>query len=1057
MSGKEFIFSGEYFKAAFEATPGSSVLLLPDAPLFTVVAVTEAYLQHTHYSKDQLINKGIFETSAANPADLNDDGAKKLFESFTDVLKNKTKQEMPSQRYDVANVNGKYAERYWKAINQPVLDTEGNVQFIVHTAEEITAQVKIRQSESLIKGMQEVDNIFKNAPFAIHIFKGPDLVVEMANEATAFLWEKQIHDVLGKPLAEIFPGIEKSGFTEILQRVMSTGEIDRGFEKGFGEMNSGQKFFNYLFQPYFEAGSNTATGVLAFVSDVTKKVQSEKALTQSEQRFQQIANSLPLVVWTASPEGGLTFISKQWESFYGNPVTESLGTGWASFVHEDDIQAAAEKWKHSLETGKDYETEFRVRHKKDGYHWLLVRAVPFRNEAGEITEWYGSNTDIDGNKKAEEKVKESEQKFRSVIDSAPFPIGVYTGKEMRISIANKAMTDAWGKGENVIGKLYTEILPELDNQQIFDQLADVYNTGDAFHAKNTKVDILVNGKLQSFFFNYSFTPLYDAAGNVYGVMNTAAEVTDLNVAIFNAKESEYRYRTLIEESSVATALYIGRELRIRYANDIMVGYWQKDERVIGKTLAEAVPELEGQPFLQMLDDVYTSGKALSGEGAKAIIEVNGEPQEFYFNFTYKALRNAEGEIYGIHHIAVDVTEEVLAKKELEENRNQLEFAIEATELGTFDYNPLTGKFSANHRLKEWFGLPPESALDLQHAIDAIADKDRQRVTEDIRNSLDFSSGGRYNTEYVIVNPLTKTEINVLAKGMVWFNEHNAAYRLTGTLQDITEQVSAMQKTEELVTERTKELAQANESLQRSNAELAQFAYVASHDLQEPLRKISVFTQMMGQHLIETGIDAQTQNFLTKIQNASARMTNLVRDVLVYSELSKINEAFQQTDLMQIAEGIKTDFELLIEQKNAEVIFKDLPVIEAIPLQMSQLFGNLISNSLKFSRKDVQPVISIKAKKLSESEKQKYAIAKSPDTYYNIEISDNGIGFNSEYAQQIFNIFQRLHGKSAYSGTGIGLAMCKKIAVNHRGDIFADAAENKGAVFNVILPEKQGGL
>jgi light-regulated signal transduction histidine kinase (bacteriophytochrome) len=270
--------------------------------------------------------------------------------------------------------------------------------------------------------------------------------------------------------------------------------------------------------------------------------------------------------------------------------------------------------------------------------------------------------------------------------------------------------------------------------------------------------------------------------------------------------------------------------------------------------------------------------------------------------------------------------------------------------------------------------------------------------------------------------------------------------------EVTSQVIARHKIEEVVAERTKELADANSNLQRSNSELAQFAYIASHDLQEPLRKIVIFSEMLENSLGDQ-VNPQTKNYLNKINNSSLRMTTLIRDVLSYSELVKDTEAFQQVDLNNIIDNTKLDYDLLIEQKGASLTYTDLPVIQAIPLQMSQLFGNLLGNALKFTKKDIAPVITISAKKTTILEVQALSLNPNID-YMTIRFTDNGIGFKEEHAEQIFSIFQRLHKKSEFEGTGIGLAMCKKIALNHHGDINAAGSSEEGAVFNVILPVKQ---
>jgi signal transduction histidine kinase len=203
------------------------------------------------------------------------------------------------------------------------------------------------------------------------------------------------------------------------------------------------------------------------------------------------------------------------------------------------------------------------------------------------------------------------------------------------------------------------------------------------------------------------------------------------------------------------------------------------------------------------------------------------------------------------------------------------------------------------------------------------------------------------------------------------------------------------------------------------------------------------------------IDTRSSGYLDKINNSTARMINLVRDVLTYSQLSKERLASEPVDLKNTIDAIRMDYELMIEQKHVQIIYDELPVIEAIPLQMSQLFSNIISNALKFLRSDADPLIVITARRADKEILQHCSLPMGNDTvYYRIEIKDNGIGFDQRYAVQIFNIFQRLHGKTDYKGTGIGLAMCKKIVQNHHGSIYAESEPGRGATFTVILPVRQ---
>lgn len=274
----------------------------------------------------------------------------------------------------------------------------------------------------------------------------------------------------------------------------------------------------------------------------------------------------------------------------------------------------------------------------------------------------------------------------------------------------------------------------------------------------------------------------------------------------------------------------------------------------------------------------------------------------------------------------------------------------------------------------------------------------------------------------------------------------------GTNTDIQEQKLATEIMEQRVYERTLELQKANEELELSNHDLQQFASVASHDLKEPLRKIHMFSTILrDKHLSQLDGSA---TYLERIISSSSRMTKLINDLLNFSRLS-VDNLFEPVDLKIVISEILTDLELFIEEKQATVNISELPVIEAIPGQMRQLFQNIISNAMKFTRPGVKPVVNITAERIADKSVDSKPSEKG--NYYRINISDNGIGFDEKYLNKIFTIFQRLHTKQEYEGTGIGLAICKKIVEKHNGTLTASSHENEGATFTFILPIKQLAL
>lgn len=269
------------------------------------------------------------------------------------------------------------------------------------------------------------------------------------------------------------------------------------------------------------------------------------------------------------------------------------------------------------------------------------------------------------------------------------------------------------------------------------------------------------------------------------------------------------------------------------------------------------------------------------------------------------------------------------------------------------------------------------------------------------------------------------------------------YRQTRELNEIRETL------EQKVEQRTAALLEANKALEASNGELQQYAYIASHDLQEPLRKITTFTRLLSDRFL-SGIP-QAVVYMNKIISASERMRKLINDVLDYSKLSDTPK-FVPCNLDQVLQEAQADLELLIKEKQAVIHTGPLPTVEGIPDRLRQLFQNLLSNALKFSKKDVPPVVRIHGELVDE---QSFSAKGHPQgDYCRIYIEDNGIGFDEIYLSKIFVMFQRLHGKDEYEGNGIGLPIVRKIIQRHNGLITAESKEGEGAVFIVLLPLKQ---
>jgi PAS domain S-box-containing protein len=271
----------------------------------------------------------------------------------------------------------------------------------------------------------------------------------------------------------------------------------------------------------------------------------------------------------------------------------------------------------------------------------------------------------------------------------------------------------------------------------------------------------------------------------------------------------------------------------------------------------------------------------------------------------------------------------------------------------------------------------------------------------------------------------------------------------GTSTDIHDRRVFLDELKERVEERTKALTITNENLLKSNAELAQFAYVASHDLQEPLRKIQTFVSRI-MDLDAVNLSPRGKDYFERIHRSSNRTQQLIQDLLTFSRATLVEKDFQLTDLNELLDKIKEDIHDCNDQKLVSISSTVLPVIPVISFQFEQLFNNLLSNAIKFSKEGTPAVIHISAE-IVDGAVINNVTALPGTLYHKISVNDNGIGFDPQFTDRIFLVFQRLHSKESYEGTGIGLAICKKIVENHNGFIRATGRPGEGATFDIYVP------
>ncbi|GAA4341944.1 PAS domain S-box protein [Flaviaesturariibacter amylovorans] len=790
----------------FRAVPGNSIVLRPDAPGFTIVTATEDYCRTSGRSAAELAGKGMFEAFPAPPDDPGHNGTRQLRASLDTVLRERAPDRMPLVRYDIENADGSFDERWWSAVNTPVLDDAGDVRYIIHTAEEMTEKVRAEETANRIRDLEQSQQLFLQAPVAIGIVKGPDYIIELANDSLLEVWGRTAADVLGRPVFEALPDLQGQGYRELLDAVRVSGEPYYGYEYPLHITRNGQEeleYYDFVYKPYYEEAATGAAGVFTIGHNVTERVLARKRLEESEAeavrtarrleesegRFRLLADASPILIWMLRPNGDYAYVNKTTLAFLGVAQEDIAREGWEPYQHPDDLAEARRVLGEAIAARKPYVLEHRLRHHDGGYRWVLSQATPALDSGGEVIAYVGSSIDI-----------------------------------------------------------------------------------------------------------------------------------------HEARKSRQQLETALE---------------------------------------------------------------------------------------------------------------------------QVRLSKEAAELGTFDMDLKKGTMHWDARCRTLFGISHDGPVSYEHDfLHGLHPDDRDRITGVIDGLFNHSlPGGDYDVEYRTVGATDGVVRWVRAKGKVYFNAQDAPVRFIGSVLDITPQKTALQRIEQLVDERTRDLAAANEALtksnrelKRSNTNLEEFAHAASHDLKEPVRKIHFFTNQLRDQLGNRLSESEHRS-LTRIQGATQRMGSLIDDLLLYSHVSQRPLEREAVDLNTRLQQVLEDLDLEIEEKGATIRVGTLPVLPGYGRQLQQLFQNLVSNALKYSKAGVPPVIDVSASAAEQAGRR----------YQVVTVRDNGIGFAPEYADKIFQMFARLHGKAEYSGTGVGLSIVKKVVENHEGLIEANGTPGEGAEFRVWLP------
>lgn len=628
----------------------------------------------------------------------------------------------------------------------------------------------------------------------------------------------------------------------------------------------------------------------------------------------------------------------------------------------------------------------------------------------------------------------------ATILNSKFPMFIFWGNDHICFYNDAARFRSEGRHPFALGKT-AEVVWKDSWEAIKSKIDRVMKYGESSWYEDEEILITVNGGVEKIYSTYSYSAIYNEYGERTGVLVTGIDSTEKVKNFKKLEESDKNFRNLITQAPVGIAILRGRDFTFEIANEIYLKLTGKTANIINQPMVKVLPEIKEQGFLDMLTKVMLTGMSYHGKEYPITLTRNGKSELIYLNFVYEPMKESNGNIKRIMVIAIDVTDQVVARKKVEDSQIELLQMAESMPHVVWIANANGDITYFSDRVSKFSGVE-RSAEGTWRWTDMLHTEDVPSTTNAWLNAL------QHGTLYEAEHRIRMTDGSFkwhLSRACPYKDEDGKVIKWFGTATDIDEQKRLSEQLEIRVQERTKEL-------QNSNNELAQFAYVASHDLQEPLRKIITFIQLLQRDV--KYVNEKSKGYLEKIANSAQRMSTLIKDILNFSQLSHASEVFKMVDLNESLNSILNDFELLIQQKNAVIKSNNLPVLQAIPMQINQLFYNLISNSLKFVNEEQQPIVNITSRLLTKAEVAQIPELNPTLSFYEIRFSDNGIGFDQKYAEQIFTIFQRLNNRQSFSGTGIGLALCKKIVMNHNGYIMASSKENHGSNFTVLLPERQ---
>ncbi|HXE32462.1 MAG TPA: PAS domain S-box protein [Verrucomicrobiae bacterium] len=749
--------------------------------------------------------------------------------------------------------------------------------------------------------------------------------------------------------------------------------------------------------------------------DNSARAQAEEAMREGEERFRTLANNIPQLAWMADEKGYTFWYNDRWFDYTGTTLEEMAGWGWQKVHDPNHVKRVVEKISRCFQTGEVWDDTFPLRGRDGKYRLFLSRAVPIRDPNGRILRWFGTNTDIS-------ESKDSGAKYRGLLEAAPDAM-VVVDQSGEIVLLNVQAEKQFGYSrDELLGQKVKNIIPEGFAERL---IADGTRSAAEALAQQigTGIELIARRKDGTEFpIEIMLSPLESAEGTL-----VTAAIRDISVrraAEKHLAQMEGRYRGLLEAAPDAMVVVnpAGEIVLLNVQAEKQFGY-QRDE-LVGQKVKNIIPE--GFAERLIADGTRSAAEALAQQIGTGI-ELIGRRKNrsaFPIEIMLSPLESAEGTL--VTAAIRDISVRKIAEKHLAQMEGRYRGLLEAAPDAMVVVNQSGAIVLLNVQAEKQFGYSRDELVG-QKVKNIIPEGFAERLVSDALRSVEDALAQQIGTG-IELNGKRKNGTEFPIEIMLSPLESAEGILVTAAVRDITARKQAEAN-----------LLNKVEELNRSNEELGQFAYIASHDLQEPLRMVASYTQLLSRRY-KGKLDSDADEFIAFAVDGASRMQRLIQDLLAYSRVGTKGRDMVEVSSEEALQQALINLRGAIEEKGALVTHDSLPSVIADDMQLIQLFQNLVGNAIKYQSSDV-PRVHITA-------------VRSGANKWTFSVKDNGLGIDPQYFEKIFGMFQRLHKREEFAGTGIGLAICKKIVERHGGNISVESEPGRGSTFRFALAESQ---